>query len=131
MIETALIDLPQFNVYHNSLQPIAHYYHEHSKAPLTDKEIDKLLPYARQTDFILKTFSEIVDDLTYDKEKFESIIYSFDDDYDMLKDFISNLNPLIKSHKELLKISDNILSNLIQAQNDLGIIISQHEHKRV
>ncbi len=131
MIETALIDLPQFNVYHNSLQPIAHYYHEHSKAPLADKDIDKLLPYAKQTDFILKTFSEIVDDLTYDKEKFESIIYTFDDDYDMLKDFISNLNPVIKSHKELLKISDNILSNLIQAQNDLGIIISQHEHKRV
>lgn len=131
MIETALIDLPQFNVYHNSLQPIAQYYHEHSKAPLADKDIDKLLPYAKQTDFILKTFSEIVDDLTYDKEKFESIVYTFDDDYDMLKDFISNLNPLIKSHKELLKISDNILSNLIQAQNDLGIIISQHEHTRV
>lgn len=131
MIEAALIDLPQFNVYHNSLQPIAHYYHEHSKSPLGDKEIDKLLPYAKQTDFILKTFSEIVDDLTYDKEKFEKIIYTFDDDYDMLKDFISNLNPVIKSHKELLKISDNILSNLIQAQNDLGIIISQHEHNKV
>jgi hypothetical protein len=72
-----------------------------------------------------------VDDLTYDKEKFQSIVYTFDDDYDMLKDFISNLNPVIKSHKELLKISDNILSNLIQAQNDLGIVISQHEHKRV
>jgi len=95
MIETALIDLPQFNVYHHSLQPIAHYYHEHSKAPLADKDIDKLLPYARQTDFI------------------------------------SNLNPVIKSHKELLKVSDNILSNLIQAQNDLGIVISQHERKRV
>jgi len=131
MIETALIDLPQFNVYHNSLQPIAQYCYDHSKAPLADKDIDKLLPYAKQTDFILKTFSEIVDDLTYDKEKFESIVYTFDDDYDMLKDFISNLNPLIKSHKELLKISDNILSNLIQAQNDLGIIISQHEHTRV
>ena len=72
-----------------------------------------------------------MDDLTYDKEKFEKIIYTFYDDYDMLKDFISNLNPVIKSHKELLKVSDNILSNLIQAQNDLGIIISQHEHNRV
>jgi len=131
MLETVLIDLAQFNVYHNSLQPIAHYYHEHSKAPLGDKDIDKLLPYAKQTDFILKTFGEIVDDLTYDKEKFEKIIYTFDDDYDMLKDFISNLNPVIKSHKELLKVSDNILSNLIQAQNDLGLIISQHEHNRV
>lgn len=131
MIEAVLIDLPQFNVYHNSLQPIAHYYHEHSKAPWGDKDINRLLPYAKQTDFILKTFGEIVDDLTYDKEKFEKIIYTFDDDYDMLKDFISNLNPVIKSHKELLKVSDNILSNLIQAQNDLGIIISQHEHNRV
>jgi hypothetical protein len=131
MIETALIDLPQFNVYHHSLQPIAHYYHEHSKAPLADKDIDKLLPYAKQTDFILKIFSEIVDDFTYDKEKFESIIYTFDDDYDMLKSFISNLNPVIKSHKELLKISDIILSNLVQAQNDLGIIISRHEYNRV
>ena len=131
MIETALIDLPQFNVYHNSLQPIAHYHQAHSKAPFTDRDIDKLLPYAKQTDFILRTFREIVDDLTYDKEKFEKIIYSFDDDYDMLNDFISNLNPVFKSHKELLKISDSILSNLIQAQNDLGIIITKHEHNRI
>ena len=131
MLETVLIDLPQFKVYHNSFQPISHYYQEHSKAPLGDKDIDKLLPYAKQTDFILKTFGEIVDDLTYDKEKFEKIIFTFDDDYDLLKDFISNLNPVIKSHKELLKVSDNILSNLIQAQNDLGLIISQHEHNRV
>ena len=131
MVEAALIDLPQFNVYHNSLQPIAHYYREHNEIPLAGSEINKLLPYAKQTDFILETFSEIVDDLTYDKEKFETIIYTFDDDYDMLKQFISNLNPAIKSHKELLKISDNILSNLIRAQNDLGIIISQHEHNKV
>lgn len=131
MIEAALIDLPQFNVYHNSLEPIAHYCHEHLRAPLADKDIDKLLPYAKQTNFILETFSAIVDDLTYDKEKFESIIYTFDDDYDMLKAFISNLKPVIKSHKELLKISDNILSNLIKAQNDLGLIISQHENNKV
>ena len=131
MIEAALIDLPQFNVYHHSLQPIAHYYHEHSKAPLADEDIDKLLPYAKQTDFILKTFSEIVDDLAYDKEKFQNIIYTFDDDYDMLKDFVSNLNPMIKSHQELLKISDNILFNLMQAQNDLGLIISQHENQQI
>lgn len=131
MLEAVLIDLPQFNVYHNSLQPIAHYYKEHNKAPLLEKEISKLLPYAKQTDFILKTFGEIVNDLTYDKEKFEKIIYTFDDDYDMLKDFISNLNPVIRAHKELLKISDSILSGLIQAQNDLGIIISQHEHNKV
>jgi len=34
---------------------------------------------------------------------------------------------VIKSHNELLKISDKILSNLIKAQNELGIIISQKE----
>ena len=131
MIEMALVDLPQFNVYNNSLQPIAHYYHEHTKAPFDDEEIYKLLPYAKQTDFILKTFSEIADDLTYYKEKFEKIIYTFDDDYEMLKDFILNLNPVIKSHKELLKTSDDILTNLVLAQNDLGIIISQHEHSKI
>ena len=80
---------------------------------------------------ISRVFTSCERKCVYDKEKFESIIYTFDDDYDMLKDFISNLNPVIKSHKELLKVSDNILSNLIQAQNDLGIVISQHENKRV
>jgi hypothetical protein len=45
----------------------------------------------------------------------------------MLKDFISNLNPSIKSHNELLKVSDKILTNLIKAQNELGIVISQNE----
>ncbi|KAB7880170.1 hypothetical protein GA417_14550 [Poseidonibacter ostreae] len=128
MIEQMFIDLPQFNVYSNSLSPIIHYSKEHtSSSVLNESEIEKLLPYARQTDFILTTFHEIVDDLNYDKEKFENIIFTFDDDYDMLKEFISKLNPVIKSHNELLKISDKILSNLIKAQNELGIIISQKE----
>lgn len=127
MIEQVYIDLPQFNTYSNSVTPISHFYNTHKSLIPTESEINSLLPYARQTDFILSTFHEIIDDLNYDKEKFEQIIYSFDDDYDMLKDFISNLNPSIKSHNELLKISDKILTNLIKAQNELGIIISQNE----
>ena len=129
MLDAILIDLPQFNVYHNSVSPIVHYCKEHISSFPGEDEVKKLLPYARQTDFILTTFHEIVDDLHYDKEKFEDIIYTFDDDYDMLKEFTSKLNPKIKSHNELLKISDKILTNLVKAQNDLGIIISQHENK--
>jgi len=131
MIEALLVDLPQFNVYYNSVSPIAHYYKEHINSFPSEGEIDKLLPYAKQTDFILTTFHDIVDDLNYNKEKFENIIYTFDDDYDMLKDFISKLNPRIKSHSELLEVSNKILTNLIKAQNELGIIISQHEYKTV
>ena len=131
MIETLLVDLPQFNAYHYSVSPIVHYHKENNNSFPSESEIDKLLPYAKQTDFILTTFHEIVDDLNYDKEKFENIIYTFDDDYDMLKDFISKLNPRIKSHNELLKISDKILLNLIKAQNELGIIISQNEHSKI
>ena len=73
MIEQIFIDLPQFNVYHNSVNPIAHYYKEHINSSPSESEINKLLPYARQTDFILTTFHEIVNDLNYDKEKFENL----------------------------------------------------------
>ena len=127
MIEQVFIDLPQFNVYSNSVSPIVHYSKEHVNGILSESEIKKLLPYAKQTDFILTTFHEIVDDLNYDKEKFENIIYTFDDDYDLLKEFMSKLNPVLKSHYELLQISDKILSNLMKAQNELGIIISKRE----
>ena len=126
-----IVDLPQFNVYHNSVNPIVHYYEEHKNIIPSEGEINKLLPYAKQTDFILITFFEIIDDLNYEKEKFENIIYNFDDDYDMLKKFISNLNPSIKSHHELLKVSEQILTNLIKAQNELSIVISQNEHKKI
>lgn len=129
MIEQIHQDMPQYSVYTNSVTPLAHYFKEHKELVLTEAGIDRLLPYARQTDFVLKTFLEIVDDFHYDKEKFESIIYTFDDDYDMLKEFTAKLNPILKSHDELLKISENILTNLVKAQNDLGIIISQNEHK--
>ena len=131
MLESVIIDMPQYSVYQNSLHPIVTYVKEHKNAPVSERELEKLLPYAKQTDFILSTFHEIIDDLNYDKEKFEKIIYTFDDDYDMLKDFTSQLNPVIKSHNELLKMSEKILSNLIKAQNELGIVISQHEHSRV
>lgn len=129
MLEQVYVDIPQYNVYTNSVSPLVHYVKEHENLVPTESEIDKLLPYARQTDFILSTFHEIIDDLNYEKEKFENIIYTFDDDYDMLKSFISKLNPSLKSHYELLKVSENILSNLIKAQNELGVIISQNEHK--
>ena len=131
MIEQAFLDLPQYNLYTNSLTPIVHYFKEHKNSIPTEDEINKLIPYAKQTDFILTTFHEIIDDLNYDKEKFENIIYTFDDDYDMLKEFISKLNPVLKSHSELLKISENILTNLIKAQNEISIIISQNEYKKI
>ena len=131
MIEQAFLDLPQYNVYTNSLTPLVHYFKEHKNSIPTEDEINKLIPYAKQTDFILTTYHEIIDDLNYDKEKFENIIYTFDDDYDMLKEFISKLNPVLKSHSELLKISENILTNLIKAQNEISIIISQNEYKKI
>ena len=131
MIEQAFLDLPQYNVYRNSLTPLVHYFKEHKNSIPTEDEINKLIPYAKQTDFVLTTFHEIIDDLNYDKEKFENIIYTFDDDYDMLKEFISKLNPVLKSHSELLKISENILTNLIKAQNEISIIISQNEYKKI
>ena len=131
MIEQDFIDLPQYNVYTNSLTPLVHYFKEHKNSVPTEDEINKLIPYAKQTDFILTTFHEIIDDLNYDKEKFENIIYTFDDDYDMLKEFISKLNPVLKSHSELLKISEHILTNLIKAQNEISIIISQNEYKKI
>ena len=131
MIEQAFLDLPQYNVYTNSLTPLVHYFKEHKNSIPTEDEINKLIPYAKQTDFILTTFHEIIDDLNYDKEKFENIIYTFDDDYDMLKEFVSKVNPVLKSHSELLKISENILTNLIKAQNEISIIISQNEYKKI
>ncbi len=131
MIEQAFLDLPQYNVYTNSLTPLVHYFKEHKNSIPTEDEINKLIPYAKQTDFVLTTFHEIIDDLNYDKEKFENIIYTFDDDYDMLKEFISKLNPVLKSHSELLKISENILTNLIKAQNEISIIIAQNEYKKI
>ena len=131
MIEQAFLDLPQYNVYTNSLTPLVHYFKEHKNSIPTEDEINKLIPYAKQTNFVLTTFHEIIDDLNYDKEKFENIIYTFDDDYDMLKEFISKLNPVLKSHSELLKISENILTNLIKAQNEISIIISQNEYKKI
>ena len=131
MIEQAFLDLPQYNVYTNSLTPLVHYFKEHKNSIPTEDEINKLIPNAKQTDFILTTFHEIIDDLNYDKEKFENIIYTFDDDYDMLKEFVSKLNPVLKSHSELLKISENILTNLIKAQNEISIIISQNEYKKI
>ena len=74
MIEQAFLDLPQYNVYTNSLTPLVHYFKEHKNSIPTEDEINKLIPYAKQTDFILTTFHEIIDDLNYDKEKFENII---------------------------------------------------------
>lgn len=131
MIDNIAVDLAQFNVYNYSVSPLTRYYETHHSIIPTELEIQKLIPYAKQTDFILETFQEIIDNLNYDKDKFENIIYTFDDDYDILKEFISKLNPSFKSHNELLEISNKILTNLIKVQNELGIIVSQNDNKRI
>ena len=130
MVE-GLIHLPQFDAYHSSVTPIVQYSRSHASSLYDEDEIKKLLPYAKQTDFILTTFLEIIDDLNYDKEKFENIIYNLDDDYDELSEFTKKLNPKLKIHKELYDMSQNILTNLMKVQNKLGIIVSQNENKAI
>jgi len=74
MLEQVYVDIPQYNVYTNSVSPLAYYVKEHKDLIPTESEITKLLPYAKQTEFILSIFHEIIDDLNYDKEKFENSI---------------------------------------------------------
>ena len=129
MLDAFYVDMPQYAIYNTAFSPISAYSKEHSGSVYDEKEIQKLIPYAKQTDFILSTFREIVDDLTYDKEKFEGVIYKLDDDYELLNNFVAKLNPKLKMHKDLYDISQNILTNLIKVQNDLGLIIANNEHK--
>ena len=69
--------------------------------------------------------------LNYDKDKFENIIFTLDDDYDTLSDFISKLNPKLSIHKELYELSDKILTKLVKLQNELGLIIEYNENKKI
>lgn len=131
MFENAVADLQQYHVYHSAIAPLVQYSESHASLVYDDNEVKKLIPYARQTDFILSTFVEIIDDLNYDKEKFESIIYNLDDDYDTLKEFTSKLKPQLKIHNELYELSDKILTSLVQVQNELGLVISKNEHRKI
>jgi hypothetical protein len=130
MLES-MIDIPQFEIYNTSIAPLVRYVEEQNSSIYDENHINKIIPYAKQSDFILSTFLDIVDDLNYDKEKFEEIIYNLDDDYDSLSQFVKKLNPKFKSHKKLLDISQNILTNLMKVQNELGLIISQNEHQKI
>ena len=42
MIEQAFLDLPQYNVYTNSLTPLVHYFKEHKNSVPTEDEIISL-----------------------------------------------------------------------------------------
>ena len=129
MLGMAINDINQFQVYNHSLAPITHYSKTHlDNSLLSEDDVKKLLPYAKQTDFILGTFSDIIDDLNYNKEKFEEIIFSLDDDYDTLKEFMKRLSPKLKIHNELYTTSDKILTHLIKVQNELGLVIQQNEY---
>ena len=132
MIELAINDINQFQTYNYSFVPITNYSKSHINNSIYDKdEVKRLIPYAKQTNFILGTFSEIIDDLNYNKDKFENFIFTLDDDYDTLSDFISKLNPKLSIHKELYELSDKILTKLVKLQNELGLIIEQNEHKTI
>ncbi|SFV50700.1 hypothetical protein MNB_SM-7-1151 [hydrothermal vent metagenome] len=129
MFDLAMIDNNQFDMYAQSIKPISMYVSSHKMTAPSDYEAQKLLPYAKQTQFVTNTLIDIIDDLKYDKEKFEHFVAKLDDDYDLLEEFVATLNPRIKSHHELMEISKQILDDLAKAQMDLGIIISHHENK--
>ena len=98
---------------------------------LSDQDAKALLPQAEQALFMLDGLIDIIDDLNYDKEKFESLIFKLDDDYELLRDFRKSLSPVILSHAELGKLSDEILDKLMKAQRELGLVISAHEHQNM
>ncbi len=128
MFDLALLNANQFDMYDQSIKPISMYVSSHKSIAPSDFEAQKLLPYAKQTHFVTSTLIEIIDDLTYDKEKFVNFVAKLDDDYDLLDEFVKTLNPNIKSHKELMEISKRILDDLAKAQMELGLIISHNEN---
>lgn len=130
MIDVGMLD-HQINAIAHIVEPIAQYRAHDGNGPLTDTEAKELIHFAKQAKFMVDGFLEIIDDLSYDKDRFEATIARFDDDYDALRDFTKRLNPSIASHHELLKLSNAILDGLIKVQNELGLIVSQHErHKK-
>ena len=103
-------------------------YFDRRKA-VTQAEAEDILPYAKQTLFILDGFLDIVDELNYDKEHFEKLLLSLDDRYYELRQLKERLVPLYSSHNELDKLIDEILTKLMKIENKLGLIIAKNEHK--
>jgi len=104
-------------------------YDVHVKAgkPVSDVEAREMIAHANRAIFVLEGLISIVDELRYDREKFEKLIMDLDDDHDLVRSFQERLNPVIPSHKELKELSDRVLDGLIKAQNELGLIIATHE----
>ncbi|BCD59585.1 MULTISPECIES: hypothetical protein [unclassified Nitratiruptor] len=127
-----------FEAIHHDLSPIdkfvqtlhkTEYVQQHNNQIITDDEAKEILEHAKHTLAFIDGFVDIIDDLTYDKSRFEELIFKLDDDYDMLKSFTARLSPVIKSHAELLDISNKILDKLMIAQRELGLIIANNENK--
>ena len=128
MIDLALLNNNQFDVYSSAMKPISIYVNSHKSLAPKDADAKQLLTYAKQTQFITGTLIDIIDDLTYDREKFVNFIAKLDDDYDLLEEFTKSLNPMMQSHSDLIAVSNAILDDLMEAQNKLGLIVSHHEN---
>jgi hypothetical protein len=111
---------PQLQIYHDIIKPISHYeqYVESISTPA-------MLNYAKQAQFIVTSTREIVDDLNVDKDRFEEFLSTLDDDYDLLEKFYNTFLPKNSQEKEIKKITDKLLTNLILLQNDISIILSK------
>jgi len=127
MLDTITVDTQIGNFVHHWQQKQE--IRQHQSQILTDADAKELLPYAKQALVMLDELLDIVDELNYDKEKFEQLIFKLDEDYEMVRSFSKKLSPVIKSHAELAKLSDEILDKLMIAQRELGLIIANNEHK--
>ena len=130
MLDAAFIDTVNFDtIYSTSMQGVkSHYQKIFHQNTLQEVEIESTLPSAKLASLMISGLKEIVQDLNYDKEKFENLIFTLDDDYDLINEYTKNLNTNIKSHHELLKLTNSILDDIMIVQRELGFIISTHEN---
>lgn len=130
MFDTAFIDTNNFDtIYSTSFKDVkSHYEKIYNGSTNLDSEVISSIPSAKLASLMISGLKEIVYDLNYDKEKFENLIFTLDDDYDLISNYIKNLNKNIESHNELLKLTDVILDDIMIVQRELGFIISNHEN---
>lgn len=130
MFDTAFIDANNFDtIYSISFKDVkSHYEKIYNGSTNLDNEVISSIPSAKLASLMISGLKEIVYDLNYDKEKFENLIFTLDDDYDLISNYTKNLNKNIKSHNELLKLTDVILDDIMIVQRELGFIISNHEN---
>lgn len=112
------LPLQQFELYHQLMMPLLHI-----EADLEPAENNIIKTHARTALVFTQGMRDILDDLTFDYDVFEKLLFDLDDNYEVVATEYATVND-----PELKSIVDQLMTQMVKLQMEISDKLIDFKH---